>query len=115
MDVYGVAKLNAAFDYTLWEQAVRVATSLWNREGRVPDTTLLNAVELLQDEQTDASMPLLVGASTLLEVVPGLTQKQAEEVILKLDAAESNDDEQNLSISDALGTMNSIKNTVVYI
>eukprot|EP00927_Polykrikos_kofoidii_P081925 TRINITY_DN7994_c0_g2_i2.p1 TRINITY_DN7994_c0_g2~~TRINITY_DN7994_c0_g2_i2.p1 ORF type:complete len:931 (+),score=108.40 TRINITY_DN7994_c0_g2_i2:185-2794(+) len=94
MDTYGVAKQQAAFSDTIWEQIYVMLIEFLYRGSRVPRSKI---IEVLSNSSDD-----VVGRHILLEKIPSMTTAQADSIIHRVGLYEENEDEQALSLSDAL-------------
>eukprot|EP00927_Polykrikos_kofoidii_P081921 TRINITY_DN7994_c0_g1_i3.p1 TRINITY_DN7994_c0_g1~~TRINITY_DN7994_c0_g1_i3.p1 ORF type:complete len:889 (+),score=124.10 TRINITY_DN7994_c0_g1_i3:158-2824(+) len=93
MDTYGLAKQQAAFSDTIWEQICSTVLDLRKRSSSVPAIDIIEALSNSPDE--------VIGRHILLEI-PGMTTAQADSILHKVAQYENNEDEQALGLSDAL-------------
>mmetsp|Transcript_53618 Transcript_53618/g.149169 ORF Transcript_53618/g.149169 Transcript_53618/m.149169 type:complete len:1038 (+) Transcript_53618:78-3191(+) len=104
MDVYGAAKQSAASSDAIWEQLQIMITETINRARQMPLAEVLKVVERLPFEY--------VGASVLMDSCPSMQSSQAVDLIEKIEAAERNEDECNLTLSDATRLIYAIQKDV---
>jgi hypothetical protein len=101
MDIYSEAKGTADSSDSILVQTLEMFTEFANRKHRVPDEEVKKVIEQLP-------YPKLT-ASKLMESLPSMEQKQADEIIGKVELAEVHKDDTGLSLSDATRLIIQIK------
>eukprot|EP00927_Polykrikos_kofoidii_P081923 TRINITY_DN7994_c0_g1_i6.p1 TRINITY_DN7994_c0_g1~~TRINITY_DN7994_c0_g1_i6.p1 ORF type:complete len:901 (+),score=110.75 TRINITY_DN7994_c0_g1_i6:158-2860(+) len=94
MDSYGVAKQEAGISDTIWEQVRLLYIEFRNRGYNVPRSKIIEELSNWTEDQ--------VGRKMLLDKIPEMTPAQADSIVEKVGVYEDHEDEQTLSLSDAM-------------
>jgi len=105
MDVYGQAKGDAALSDPIWDQ-------LWTMwvEFRSQSYGIVKFVDVM--EVLTAMDIEYIGKNSLMEAIPAMGEEQAQALITKVEELEEADDEQSLTLADALKLVVSTKSNV---